>query len=51
MVTMTTGQTGALEDEDPLAMTEVGVVPTAVTGEKALLISQCKLQVWELVVP
>lgn len=47
MVTMTIGQMGALEDEDPLAMTEVGVVPTVVTGEEALLISQCKMQVWE----
>lgn len=47
MVTMTIGQMGALEDEDPLAMTEVGAVPTVVTGEEALLISQCKMQVWE----
>lgn len=47
MVTMTIGQMGALEDEDPLAMTEVGVAPTMVTGEEALLISQCKMQVWE----
>lgn len=50
MVTMTIGQMGALEDEDPLAMTEVGVVPTVVTGEEALLISQYRMQVWESVV-
>lgn len=47
MVTTTIGQMGALEDEDPRVLTEVGVVPTVVTGEEALLISQCKMQVWE----
>lgn len=46
-VTMTIGQMGALEDEDPRVLTEVGVVPTVVMGEEAHLISQCKMQVWE----
>lgn len=50
MATMTIGQMGAMEDEDPLAMIEVGVAPTVVIGEEALLISQCKMQVWESVV-
>lgn len=45
MVTMTTAQMGALEDEDPLAMIEVGVAPTVVTGVEARLINHCKMQV------
>lgn len=36
---------GALEDEDPLAMIEVGAVPTVVTGVEARLINHCKMQV------
>lgn len=45
MVTMTTAQMGALEGEDPLAMIEVGVAPTVVTGVEARLINHCKMQV------
>ncbi len=36
---------GASEGEDPLAMIEVGVVPTVVTGVEARLINHCKMQV------
>lgn len=45
MATMTTAQTGDLEDEDPPEMIEVGAVPTVVTGVEARLINQCKMQV------
>lgn len=36
---------GALEGEDPLAMIEVGVAPTVVTGVEARLINHYKMQV------
>lgn len=45
MVTMTTAQMGASEGEDPLAMIEVGVAPTVVTGVEARLINHYKMQV------
>lgn len=45
MVTMTHAQMGALEGEEPLAMIEVGVAPTVVTGVEARLINHCKMQV------
>lgn len=45
MVTMTTAQMGALAGEDPLAMIEVGVAPTVVTGVEARLINHFKMQV------
>lgn len=45
MVTTTTAQTGASEGVDPLAMIEVGAVPTVVTGVEARLINHCKTQV------
>lgn len=51
MVTTTTAQTGALEGVDPLAMIEVGVVPTVVTGVEVRLISHCKMQVGKTCCP
>lgn len=45
MVSMTTVQMGVLEGVDPLAMIEVGVAPTVVTGAEARLINHCKIQV------
>lgn len=45
MVTMTTAPMGALEGVDPLAMIEVGVAPTVVTGVEARLINHYKMQV------
>lgn len=37
--------TAPMADEDPPEMTEVGVVPTVVTGVEARFLNPCKMQV------
>ena len=45
MVSTTIALMGEMEAADPLAMREVGAVPTVVTGVEAPLINHCKMQV------